>query len=365
MASQFKVVLFEDDPQIGPEVEKAIRRNLPRELSLLRFPLDAGPKSKGPYEDCITQVLRAALFANTVLLVTDRDLSASNWPGLSEAAVTRVGQKLGYPVAWYAQRAAPEYEIMTRIPGDGRIGLPNTVVELAREAAVIAKGFVDLQNRLTRHHGQARRGQRPRSPGELLAALLGEPAAASHLDAYACGDQLVVAEILKRGSASTDGGASSDHRRLVAALGVWIVDVVLRYPGVLLGEIAAASYLDIDPPEFARPEIRNVFRSALWSGAPFVDSEKPRWWKIRLDDLLAKNGVELGAELVAKRRKRQPRFCPCHVDPTLHAGYFCMVTKKPVSAENSVGPITWFPPGAELARITRNIFDKVAPWVGR
>lgn len=366
MSSQRMVVLFEDDTRFGPEIEKAIKRRLRSELSLRRFPLDAPPpKTDVPYEDQVAQVLGSAAYRDTILLVTDRDLSASEWPGLSEAAISRVGQALGIPVAWYAQRPTPDYEVMTRVPGDGRIGLPSAPAEIAHDVAVIARGFLTLESLL---NGSAARpsskGKRPPSPGELLATLLGEPAAASHLDAYASGDQVVVAEILKRRTSQRKPGGSNDHRRLVAALGIWIVDVVLRYPGVLLGETAAASYLDIHPMEFKQPEIRQTFKSALWRDAPFVDPDKPRWWKLRLDKLLANEGVQLGADLVKEKSGRQPRYCPCHVNPKLHAGYFCMVTKKPVSAENSVGPIRWFPPGAELARITRKNFDEVAPWIG-
>jgi len=184
------------------------------------------------------------------------------------------------------------------------------------------------------------------------------------LDSYACGDQRVVAEFL---AASADGAKAPNlraRRRFVIALGVWIVDVVLRYPGVLLDEVAAASYLDIHPNDFGLPSVRTLFRSAIWRNAPFVDADKPRWWRLRLDDLLARNGVQLGLDLAKKKIKPGLRYCPCHVDASLHAGYYCMVTQKPVSQEHSVGPISWFPPGAELARITRDIFDQVGPWLG-
>ena len=197
----------------------------------------------------------------------------------------------------------------------------------------------------------------------MLAGLLGEPTAASHLDSYACGDQRVVAEFLAASANGAKGPTQKTRRRFVIALGVWIVDVVLPYPGVLLNEVAAASYLDVGPKDFALPAVRTLFRSALWRNAPFVDVEKPRWWRLRLDDLLARNDVQLGADLAGKMMKRRVRYCPCHVDASLRARCF-MATQKPVSQEHSVGPISWFPPGAELARITRDIFDQVGPWLG-
>ena len=41
-----------------------------------------------------------------------------------------------------------------------------------------------------------------------------------------------------------------------------------------------------------------------------------------------------------------------------------MVTKQPVSLENSRGNISWFPPGADLARIRTDVYNDVGPWLG-
>jgi hypothetical protein len=359
------IVLFEDDEEFGAKVEKAIRAKLPEHFALERFPLDKSPTKgdKGPYEDMLAKALGRPPFRDVVLLVADRDLSASEWGGLSEAAIARVGQHLGVPMAWYARRGqVPSHLVIVRVPGDGRIELPNTPGEIAHQVAVIARGFVDLERQLGSPSSSGR--ARPKTPGELLATVLDEPAAGSHLDAYACGDQHVVAEFVGAGRHGGAARRSGEHRRLVVALGVWIVDVVLKYPGVLLDDVAAASYLDIHQTDFASPGIRKLFRAAEWRNAPFVDPGTPRWWKTRLDALLAKNGVQLGAEMVQKRTGRRPKYCPCHVDGSLHAGYYCMVEQKPVSLQNSIGPIRWFPPGAVLARITRSVFDRVGPWLG-
>ncbi|MDB4979750.1 MAG: hypothetical protein JWM82_502, partial [Myxococcales bacterium] len=45
------------------------------------------------------------------------------------------------------------------------------------------------------------------------------------------------------------------------------------------------------------------------------------------------------------------------------AGYYCMATEKPISAEESEAAVAWFPPGADLARINRRVFDEMRPWL--
>jgi hypothetical protein len=41
-----------------------------------------------------------------------------------------------------------------------------------------------------------------------------------------------------------------------------------------------------------------------------------------------------------------------------------MLSKKPVSLENSKGGLTWFPRGADLARISNKKFEEDVPWLG-
>jgi hypothetical protein len=62
--------------------------------------------------------------------------------------------------------------------------------------------------------------------------------------------------------------------------------------------------------------------------------------------------------------KARVKECKCSVDNTSRAGYYCMITEKPVSDKNSKGNISWFPSGADLARIAKPEFDKLAPWIG-
>ena len=65
---------------------------------------------------------------------------------------------------------------------------------------------------------------------------------------------------------------------------------------------------------------------------------------------------------LAKKKGLRPKKCLDYKG--YRAGYYCMVTREPVSEKNSRGGISWFPSGADLARIRKDKFDELAPWVG-
>ncbi|MCW5297291.1 hypothetical protein DXT88_03800 [Herbaspirillum lusitanum] len=365
------ILLFEDDETVIRNLSAKIEKNLGATFELLVFPLNEKPKkNSGPFEDRLVSAMRDDVYKNVVLIVTDRDLSTQQWGGLSEAAVTRAAQEFGLPVACYRQAKLVPEERLRRIPGDGRIELPiNDQEELARQVVLLAEGFVQLEDMLRLRPKTGKKGSKVaiadhQSPGMLLAEILQHPEAASHFDTYACGDQGAIAEILTMSAEDKAQFNKNDQRVLIVALGVWIADLVMQYPGVLLNEIAAASYLDIHPTDFRKEAVRNIFKEAEYKNLPFANPQQPMWWRHSLDDLINEVGVTSGLELCSSKGIKRLRFCPCSVDDKLHAGYYCMATDAPISAENSSGRVSWFPPGADLARLTKKTYRKLAPWIG-
>jgi hypothetical protein len=270
---------------------------------------------------------------------------------------------------------------LQRIPGDGQIELPSDSASRARQIAILARGFVAIDALLRpatskskkpvgRASGKNKKrlvgteSAEPGTPGTLLAGILGQPETASHFDSYACGDQGAVAEILETSRDTSKNLNHESERRLIVALGVWLADLVMQYPGVLVNEVAAASYLDIHTSDFAKPSVRKVFESAEYRDLPFADPDRPMWWRHLLDDLVNEAGAPSGRDMCADLGIKRLRFCPCSVDPKLRAGYFCMATGEPLSDENSSGRVSWFPAGADLARLTKAMHRKLAPWIG-
>jgi len=368
------VLLFEDDKSIAIDFAKRVKPKFGKTCHLEVFPLDEPPaNSYKPYEDRVEDWVRACGFYDRiVLVVTDRDLSANSnhWSGLSQTAVSGAAKKLGLPVAGYRRAKTNAVDEFKRIPGDGLIDLSPDVVKRASQVTALANGFLDLQKRMADWHqshdgaGQPKSGTRRRSPGALLAGILQQPTTAGHFDTFACGDQVTIGEILSFGQNSKARMSKQIERRLIVALGVWLTDLVMKYPGVLVNQVAAASYLDIHPDDFAKPQVQKLFKGARYTNLPFEDDAAPLWWRHLLEETVSETQCASGLELCEKKGLKKVRFCPCDEDPTLHAGYYCMATYTPLSAEQSSPRVRWFPPGADLARLKARIYRKLAPWIG-
>lgn len=362
------ILLFEDNVEIVEEFKRKFASFLGGDLEFLSFPLQEPPKGTGPYEDRLVAALKTRQYANVALIVTDRDLSLSKWGGLSEAAVSRAAQLCGIPVACYRQSTQTVEDIIARTPGDGRISLSFDRTEQARKAVIYARGFIKLEAVIKTKVSSTKRrkdgvAEDVYTPGMLLGKILDVPSIGIHFDTYACGAQGAVAEILALSSGASTT-PTADHRGLISALGIWLADLVMEYPGILLDEVAAASYLDIHPADFKKSNVRELFNAAVYRDLPFADDNRPLWWRHRLDDVIADLDAVNGLDACAKSGIKRIRFCPCTVDPTMHAGYYCMATRAPISSKNSSGRISWFPPGADLARIRKDVYRKLSPWIG-
>lgn len=368
------IVLFEDDDQISGPFVKAIQKALGTTMKVELFPLAAEPKNlKGTFDDRLVLELKARKdFHDIVLLVTDRDLStaARYWGGLSESSVSKAARELGLPLACYRKTSDRPEDQLRRVAGDGLIELPIETKARAEKIASLARGFIKLRKLLGDREPKAisktSASYYAASPGAVLAEALGQPSVASRLDTFASGDANAISEIIRVSTRKDDSRfLAEDKRRMVVALGVWLADQIMVYPGVLLDTTAAASYLNIDPKSFEKDEVRAVFKKALFSSKlPFADTKSPYWWRHLLDDIVLDNECKNGLDLCKKKGIKNVTFCPCSLEPTLPAGYVCMATGKPISEQNSSGRIRWFPIGADLARINKKIHAKLAPWIG-
>lgn len=373
------IVLFEDHQARIDELKVAIKPLLRAKYRLEVFPLHVSPSTaNGPYEDRLVQALKDARFGSIVLVVTDRDLSTQEWGGLSEAAVSRAAEKMGLPVACYRQKKPNVEDRLTRKPGNGQLELPFLVDERAHRIITLCNGFVEMEKLLAPARAPAAKKTFAKTstkaklgpkvdagtPGTLLAGILKQPHVATHLDLFACGDQRAISEIMSISQGNKTQLTPEQQRRLVIALGVWLSDLVMEFPGLLLNRTAAASYLDIAQEDFTKPKVQQVFESAKYVNLPFADERNPLWWRHLLDDLVTDGEAVSGLALCQTKGIKKLSFCPCSVKPDLHAGYYCMATEKPISEEQSSGRVSWFPVGADLARMTARTHRVLAPWIG-
>jgi len=308
-------------------------------------------------DDSFVERLGAELkhYERILLIVSDMDLSKTNrFKGLTDAVVFRVAHELGIPTAFYSTALEGAEGRRLDQAGDGRILLgSNNYEQIAHRIAVLADGFQAI-NQSMLEIASSPVSDRPKTGASLVARLIGRDSTTDRIDLYLSGDQRIAAEIL---SSPKD----SILARQSTIFGTWIYDSLMRYPGVLLNSVSAASYLNVSLDDFSKAEILAVFDPARYDG-PFTDFEAPLYWREVLDGMLAENDAEDGLELLSHRGINASR-CQCSVDPTLDAGYYCMVNEAPVSYEKSIGNISTFPPGADLARLSEPVFDELSPWL--
>jgi len=357
------IVLFEDDQRFGKTIEAAIRASLPSDFRLARFESKLLQTSfLRPYEDTIREELSRREYSNIALIVSDRDLSKTDrYTGLSEAIISKVAAELGVPICLYARGCSDSVLDRQRSWGDGRIILDSESPEhMASRVRLLAEGFVAIRGSIQKVLA-LRGAKRPRTPAAVMAHIVAHEELVDKIALYGSGDQKMVAEILPF---AIKRNVAEFKRRLPCLLGYWLYDSILRFPGLLVNGTAAASYLDIKVTTFENnKEIQDVFKSALYRG-PFATDREPAWWRGQLDDLLMQAKCIDGRSLVEKKLGRSVDFCPCSANRKIKAGYYCVATKQPVSLDNSKGNISWFPPGADLARIRNDVYDEMGPWLG-
>lgn len=360
MANKIKVVLFEDTVQTRLELVGALKKHLARDGVVIPFDKfeESPDEQKRMYEDRLENILAKAQYYGASLVVADRDLSKSqdsNFRGLSVNAVEAASSRLAIPICIYARQPVTEDYPWRERWDEGHIVLRFGIDddELARKAVLAARGFAEITAKLP----EIMKGTLGKSPPKILAALLGKHEYSEKIALYSAGDPNRLPEIMAKSKDETDR-----IKRMGCFLGYLLWGSLLRYPGLLVNEVAAASHLNIATDDFQMPEVRAVFEDALYKG-PFADLKRPQWWRGMLDDIVSGKGHNTGLELVRKEVRSTINPCPCSIDPLISAGYYCIISEKPVSLENSKGGLNWFPRGADLTRVSNPKFEEYEPWL--
>ena len=367
MATNIKVVLFEDIEQERTEILDALKKHLQPADKVIPFEdrllSESEEDKKRMYEDRLQNILTKEPYDRATLLVVDRDLSRSqesDFRGLSVGAVLSASKRLAIPVCSYAREPEPDDYEWRRRWEEGHIILPlsDGKDEMSRRASIAAHGFAEIAVKLPEI--DIRRDKPDNSPAKILAALLGKPEYSDKIALYSVGDKYRLTGMPRK---DKDRDAKQFEKRTALFLGYWLWDSLLRYPGVLANEVAAGSYLNIATDDFRDPKVQDFVKEALYRG-PFADPKKPQWWRGMLDDIVSGANCEDGLALVPEKLGQKVSRSRCYVDPSKSAGYYCIISRQPVSLENSKGGLSWFPRGADLTRIGNPMFDEYGPWLG-
>lgn len=363
MSAEIKVVLFEDTELIRSEILASLRKHLQSRAVVLPFQGDQFTESSAQqelmYEIRLEKILKGPPYNGTTLIVADRDLSKSkdsNFGGLSVNAVAAAAQRLTIPICSYSRQPELAGDELRGRWEEGQIVLKISEGsdELARHAALAASGFAEITAGLP----AAKAVNGNDSVAKILAELLGKREFSEKISLYSVGDQNRLSEILAKTKPDPQ-----EVRQMSHFLGYWLWDSLLRYPGLFVNETAAASHLNVACAAFQRGDVRTLFNGAMYEG-PFADPKIPLWWRGILDDIVSRENCADGLELVQRKIDPSIGGCKCSVDPSKQAGYYCIISRQPVSLENSRGGLSWFPRGADLTRISNPKFDEYGPWLG-
>lgn len=319
--------------------------------------LEAGHSFERHISDWIDRIEEGVSVA---LIACDKELGAySELRGLSATPVSAVALQKGIPFCVYSRQAKEDARDFARFKrlqmwDSEEITLEGLdPSEWAPQVKSLFLGFEALRV------GYEALGEERGTPPSALASVLGRPYAESRFALYASGEQAFLKEVFTFYDPDQPN-MEALYERMPRILGTWLYLSILRFPGILVNETAAASYLNVSPDDFSRAAVMAKFSDARYLG-PFKDLG-PWWWRDGLDEIKDRSGAKDGKEYLIEQGVEVDG---CR-DPVAGgpAGYYCMLTRAPVSRENSRGDISWFPSGADLARIRKDKFDEITALIG-
>jgi len=356
------VLVFDDDESERTQVTTGLRKKLAgHKIEIKEFEGSDDPRKDQSYERYLLTWLNENLGKKDVdLIACDKELgSYPKYQGLSATQISHVASEKGVPFCQYSRKANQGFQEMASFRrlkdwDSEEITLnglyPSSWVS---QIASLSKGFGLIRKNYKKV------SDKHKTPAAVLSAILDHPESESRIALYGSGDQGLLREILVYYNPDKVDMDALRHR-MPRVLGKWLYLSILRFPGVLVNQVAAASYLNIDAGDFARPKVQALFGKAKYAG-PFAELG-PWWWRYMLDALLETEGCEDGRGFTSKKKVKVQACLDPHTKR--QAGYYCMLTKTPVSEENSRGGISWFPSGADLARIRKDKFEEITSLVG-
>lgn len=350
------ILVFEDRTERFAELERGWRALRTKgKPALQRYALP--PKAPG---SAITHVISQLEREDVGMAIVDEDLSRYAGNGyLVSSEVKKHCRRLGIPICAYSKES-DEYQInetqswtKEQVTLDSRV----SVRDLASKCNIVYSGFRDIKAAFEEGEKEEKRF------GEILTTLLGAPdVAVPQVNQYAWGHYEVLSEL--RGHV----GDKARARAVASAVaGYWVFNVLMRFPGALLNETAAASHLGVSPASFRKSrEAQKIFSSARYKG-PFGTLNK-YWWRTRLDEILAKESGKAsesltGRAVLSRKNIRLPAVKCAEANHSV-AGYYCILTDKPVCLDHSVAPKRWLPLGSDKSRIRMSVYETLEPLLG-
>lgn len=361
-----RIFYIEDEVGYAESIKKALesKGNIsvclfrPAELNELKKDHSAHPGGGNSVEEQITKVITKLEIDEGKFdaALIDTDLSGFKEGGISQSAFRTACAMIGLPVLRYS-RGAPttsdRMKYLTTIAREGsqalQVPLPLLQDGLEEWVLGVAESFNKIQAQIENQE-QNKLGL---SPSEILAAMLKVPDLDIDLLGYSGANFFFFGDLV---DSTREAGGQFNARNYASQLGYWIANYVLMFPGPILNDGATAAYLGITKNDITKNEVRKLLKDALYDG-PF-SSTGPYYIRRNIDQLLTDAKI-----------RNFPALCTAkHVKLDVEADenkllYYCVVNDAPIAAEDARGPFDWIPRGADICRIKKDTYDKLAPWL--
>lgn len=296
---------------------------------------------------------------NIACVVIDHDLSNLTGIRISESVIANACKKESIPICTYHRQPTPKTEsqnLRNSVNQARSFSIEIDISDLnnaSHEILNITNGFNLLKNSINSKDISELSG----GPAATIASILEKSELESFFSRYTSSSTLA-SDVIKHDKEYED--PEYIKSKIPFILGCWLYNYILPFPGIILNNIAAASYINLEVNDFI--ENQSLFINAKYNG-PFSENTS-YWWRYDLDKILVENDCEDGVEFLEKNNIKNASPCKCSVTNESPAGFYCLVQKAPISLEASIGNISWIAEGADLCRISKQIYYRLAPMMG-
>jgi len=368
------ILLFEDIPAEATPKIADIKAEAKGKIEVIHYqnpPDDSTDHKNFNFEQAVLDVFgtRAAVEEHVALIVADQELSQYDQlrPATGET-VDAFAKTLGIPVCFYERDLERGSETL-RLQrwqkwSKARIILRNPQKNFGLRCVSLFNGFESIRNALLAST------EEQRTPAILLSVILGRREMADRIAQYGANEQGILEEIASlydEANAENSNKAAIAkviHKHLPRILGNWLLTSLLRYPGITVDENSCAAYLGLAHQTLTHSKMAKALSSAEYKG-PFSKFQT-WWWRDKIDELLTSGkDTDTGVRFAKSNGVRPLHELKCTTKGCAQvAKYNCMLSGKVVCADHSRGGISWFPAGADLARVSKIEFEKIGPFIG-
>lgn len=287
------------------------------------------------------------------LVLLDTDLSRFR-NGLSQSACRLALQQLGIPVCRYSKRHSTteirELERLTKLATEGSssVWVPSECLDRTALSEKLLPWLISVEAGFSRlHEGLIKKPElisERLGPSGVLSELLNMSSLRADLIGYT-GQNLFF----------FSPNSPSNPKTVALRLGYWLKNYILEFPGPILNITATAAYLNINEGHLRSDPVRDLLAGCRYNG-PFSTVDE-FYIRSSLDDLLDQFGGDLQSAPELNEIKLD------RVDPNQpeSPAYYCVLRRLAIPSEKAASSPDWIPPGAQTARISRDIYDQLGP----